>query len=42
MVTWIADIKRDMLIGMNWINKTDLVIKKEKMEFNILEDQIFE
>ena len=29
-----------MLIGMDWMHKTDLVIKEGKVEFNILEDQI--
>ena len=31
-----------MLIGMDWMYKTDMVIKKEKVKFNILKNQILE
>ena len=30
-----------MLIGMNWIRKTDVTIKKERMKFNVIENEIF-
>ena len=29
-----------MLIGMNWIQKTDLTIRKEKMNLNIIKNEI--
>ena len=29
-----------MLIGMNWIQKTDMTIKKEKVELNTMENEI--
>ena len=37
-----ANIKRDMLIGMDWMYKINLTIKEGKVEFNILENQILE
>ena len=37
-----TDIKRDMLIGMNWIQKTDMTIKEEKVKLNTMKNEIFD
>ena len=35
-----TDIKRDMLIEMNWIQKTSIIVINKEMEFNVLENEI--
>ena len=35
------NIKRDILIRMNWIRKTDVTIKKKKIKFNVIKNKIF-
>ena len=42
IIIWIVDIKRDMLIEMNWIQKTSTIVTKKEIEFNVLENKISE
>ena len=37
-----TNIKRDMLIGIDWIQKIETSMKKKRIEFNIMESEIFE
>ena len=34
------DIKRNILIEMDWIRKTGTMMTKEEIEFNVLENKI--
>ena len=35
-----TNIKRDVLIRIDWIQKTNVTITKEEIEFNVLENEI--
>ena len=34
------DIKRDILIEINWIQKIDVIMTREKIKFNVLKSKI--
>ena len=40
VIAWVADIKRDMLVEMDWIQKTGATVTKEGIGFNVLENEI--
>ena len=35
-----TDIKRDMLVRMNWIQKIEIIITKKEIRFNVMKNEI--
>ena len=35
-----TDIKRDMLIDIDWIQKTGVSVKKKRIKFNMIENKV--